>query len=193
MSQYVFFIFIIGMYGAHITAKPFFSPHKKKPREWKKKYLLSLLFQAKIHYLDIISGLPSYGAKCFSTNQRDGVERVLLISPRFGLSQIAGVRNSVVSKMKNFFFVFRFVHLLYKIINHGLRNEWWVAWIFCCYIIKSQSLSLFFNEHWNEVAPKAIGYISVLCFCLPFPSEKICYNLLLTLKRSKSAKRRRNS
>lgn len=53
--------------------------------------------QAKIHYLDIISGLPSYGAKCFSTNQRDGVERVLLISPRFGLSQIAGVRNSVVS------------------------------------------------------------------------------------------------
>ncbi|XP_055547639.1 uncharacterized protein LOC129731566 [Wyeomyia smithii] len=51
--------------------------------------------QAKIHYLDIISGLPSYGAKCFSTNQRDGVERVLLVSPRFGLSQIAGVRNTV--------------------------------------------------------------------------------------------------
>lgn len=51
--------------------------------------------QAKIHYLDIISGLPSYGAKCFSTNQRDGVERVLLVSPRFGLSQIAGIRNSV--------------------------------------------------------------------------------------------------
>lgn len=57
------------------------------------------LFQAKIHYLDIISGLPSYGAKCFSTNQRDGIERVLLISPRFGLSQIAGVRNSVVSTL----------------------------------------------------------------------------------------------
>lgn len=53
--------------------------------------------QAKIHYLDIISGLPSYGAKCFSTNQRDGVERVLLVSPRFGLSQIAGSKNSVVS------------------------------------------------------------------------------------------------
>lgn len=52
--------------------------------------------QAKIHYLDIISGLPSYGAKCFSTNQRDGVERVLLVSPRFGLSQIAGSKNSVV-------------------------------------------------------------------------------------------------
>lgn len=60
-----------------------------------------LPLQAKIHYLDIISGLPSYGAKCFSTNQRDGIERVLLISPRFGLSQIAGVRNSVVSTLYN--------------------------------------------------------------------------------------------
>ena len=56
--------------------------------------------QAKIHYLDIISGLPSYGAKCFSTNQRDGIERVLLVSPRFGLSQIAGSKNSVVSETK---------------------------------------------------------------------------------------------
>lgn len=54
--------------------------------------------QAKIHYLDIISGLPSYGAKCFSTNQRDGIERVLLVSPRFGLSQIAGSKNSVVRR-----------------------------------------------------------------------------------------------
>ncbi|XP_037956584.1 uncharacterized protein LOC119686158 [Teleopsis dalmanni] len=51
--------------------------------------------QAKLHYLDIISSLPSYGAKCFSTNQREGVERVLLVSPRFGLSQISNVRNSV--------------------------------------------------------------------------------------------------
>ncbi|XP_054081674.1 uncharacterized protein LOC105208444 isoform X1 [Zeugodacus cucurbitae] len=51
--------------------------------------------QAKLHYLDIISNLPSYGAKCFSTNQREGVERVLLISPRYGLSQIPSVRNSV--------------------------------------------------------------------------------------------------
>jgi hypothetical protein len=56
--------------------------------------------QAKIHYLDIISGLPSYGAKCFSTNQRDGIERVLLVSPRFGLSQIAGSKNSVVGGTK---------------------------------------------------------------------------------------------
>ncbi|XP_058118105.1 uncharacterized protein LOC131288158 [Anopheles ziemanni] len=57
--------------------------------------------QAKIHYLDIISGLPSYGAKCFSTNQRDGVERVLLVSPRFGLSQIAGIRNTVPQPICN--------------------------------------------------------------------------------------------
>lgn len=57
--------------------------------------------QAKIHYLDIISGLPSYGAKCFSTNQRDGIERVLLVSPRFGLSQIAGSKNSVVRQSTN--------------------------------------------------------------------------------------------
>lgn len=57
--------------------------------------------QAKIHYLDIISGLPSYGAKCFSTNARDGIERVLLVSPRFGLSQIPGIRNSVVSTHKH--------------------------------------------------------------------------------------------
>ncbi|KAH8311181.1 hypothetical protein KR044_004686 [Drosophila immigrans] len=53
--------------------------------------------QAKLHYLDIIASLPSYGAKCFSTNQREGMERVLLISPRFGLSQISSARNSVVS------------------------------------------------------------------------------------------------
>ncbi|XP_053955314.1 uncharacterized protein LOC128861298 [Anastrepha ludens] len=51
--------------------------------------------QAKLHYLDIIASLPSYGAKCFSTNQREGVERVLLLSPRFGLSQISSIRNSV--------------------------------------------------------------------------------------------------
>ncbi|XP_034663930.1 uncharacterized protein LOC117898554 isoform X2 [Drosophila subobscura] len=51
--------------------------------------------QAKLHYLDIIASLPSYGAKCFSTNQREGVERVLLVSPRFGLSQISSARNSV--------------------------------------------------------------------------------------------------
>ncbi|KAH8414021.1 hypothetical protein KR222_002345, partial [Zaprionus bogoriensis] len=51
--------------------------------------------QAKLHYLDIIASLPSYGAKCFSTNQREGMERVLLVSPRFGLSQISSARNSV--------------------------------------------------------------------------------------------------
>lgn len=87
MSQYVFF-------SSPGTQQQSFFFHKTKI----KNIYYPFLFQAKIHYLDIISGLPSYGAKCFSTNQRDGVERVLLISPRFGLSQIAGVRNSVVSK-----------------------------------------------------------------------------------------------
>ncbi|XP_049872673.1 uncharacterized protein LOC126371433 [Pectinophora gossypiella] len=48
--------------------------------------------QAKLHYLDIVAGLPSYGAKCFSSTRP---ERVLLVSPRFGLSQIVGRSNSV--------------------------------------------------------------------------------------------------
>lgn len=54
---------------------------------------LSVYFQAKLHYLDIVAGLPSYGAKCFSSSRP---ERVLLVSPRFGLSQIVGRSNSVV-------------------------------------------------------------------------------------------------
>ncbi|XP_013139382.1 PREDICTED: uncharacterized protein LOC106103999 [Papilio polytes] len=48
--------------------------------------------QAKLHYLDIVGGLPSYGAKCFSCARP---ERVLLVSPRFGLSQILGNNNAV--------------------------------------------------------------------------------------------------
>ncbi|KAI5637632.1 FERM central domain-containing protein [Phthorimaea operculella] len=48
--------------------------------------------QAKLHYLDIVASLPSYGAKCFSSTRP---ERVLLVSPRFGLSQIVGRGNSV--------------------------------------------------------------------------------------------------
>lgn len=57
--------------------------------------------QAKLHYLDIVSQLPSYGAKCFSAGPKgDTMERVLLVSPKFGISQITGTRNSVVSKQK---------------------------------------------------------------------------------------------
>ena len=60
------------------------------------KHLTAL--QAKLHYLKIISELPSYGAKCFSTNVSDSnVETVILISPKFGISQINSLRNSVVS------------------------------------------------------------------------------------------------
>ncbi|XP_021925317.1 uncharacterized protein LOC110832537 isoform X2 [Zootermopsis nevadensis] len=58
------------------------------------KSLTSL--QAKLYYLNIISELPSYGAKCFSTNITDSnMERVILVSPKFGISQITGLRNSV--------------------------------------------------------------------------------------------------
>lgn len=57
------------------------------------KHLTAL--QAKLHYLKIISELPSYGSKCFSTNLRDSNPEVaLLVSPRFGVSQIACMRNS---------------------------------------------------------------------------------------------------
>ncbi|CAG7827581.1 unnamed protein product [Allacma fusca] len=53
--------------------------------------------QAKLHYLRIIGELPSYGAKCFATNLRQdsSTECVLLVSPKFGISQISGIRNSV--------------------------------------------------------------------------------------------------
>merc|ERR1719346_31005 len=58
------------------------------------KNLIAL--QAKLHYLKIISELPSYGAKCFSTTLSDSnAETVMLISPKFGVSQINSLRNSV--------------------------------------------------------------------------------------------------
>lgn len=63
--------------------------------------------QTKLHYLDIISTLPSYGAKCFSFDQKGDVvsapEKVILVSPRFGFSQISSARNSVVSFTYSFF------------------------------------------------------------------------------------------
>lgn len=52
--------------------------------------------QAKLHYLKIIGELPSYGAKCFTTNLRDSnMETVVLVSPKFGISQFPGLRNSM--------------------------------------------------------------------------------------------------
>nr|XP_023020684.1 FERM and PDZ domain-containing protein 4 [Leptinotarsa decemlineata] len=54
------------------------------------------VLQAKLHYLDIVGQLPSYGAKCFSAGPRgDTMERVILVSPKFGISQITGTRSSV--------------------------------------------------------------------------------------------------
>ncbi|KAI9562022.1 hypothetical protein GHT06_012987 [Daphnia sinensis] len=54
------------------------------------------VLQAKLHYLKIIAELPSYGAKCFSTNFKSdsNVETVILVSPKFGVSQISGMRSS---------------------------------------------------------------------------------------------------
>lgn len=75
--------------------------------------------QAKLHYLRIISDLPSYGAKCFSSSinvscrssdecinqprnlkcdafQESNVESAILVSPRFGVSQINNMGHSVV-------------------------------------------------------------------------------------------------
>lgn len=52
--------------------------------------------QAKLHYLKIISELPSYGAKCFSTNLKDStMETALLVSPKYGISQINSLRSTV--------------------------------------------------------------------------------------------------
>ncbi|VEN55111.1 unnamed protein product, partial [Callosobruchus maculatus] len=56
--------------------------------------------QAKLHYLDIVAQLPSYGAKCFSATATAGAggeimgDTVILVSPKFGISQITGTRNS---------------------------------------------------------------------------------------------------
>jgi hypothetical protein len=59
--------------------------------------------QAQLHYLKIIAELPSYGAKCFSTNISDSnVESVILISPKFGLSQISSLRNGVPLNLCDF-------------------------------------------------------------------------------------------
>uniref|UniRef100_T1IM82 FERM domain-containing protein n=1 Tax=Strigamia maritima TaxID=126957 RepID=T1IM82_STRMM len=52
--------------------------------------------QAKLHYLKIVAELPSYGAKCYTTaTLRDSTtETIILISPKFGISQISSMRNS---------------------------------------------------------------------------------------------------
>lgn len=47
-----------------------------------------------VHYLRIIGELPSFGAKIFASHIRDSqVESAVLVSPRFGLSHVSGVRN----------------------------------------------------------------------------------------------------
>jgi hypothetical protein len=52
--------------------------------------------QAKVHYLRIISELPSYGAKIFPMNIREMVvESALLVSRKYGLSHVANLRSSM--------------------------------------------------------------------------------------------------
>lgn len=54
------------------------------------------ILQTKVHYLRIISELPSYGAKVFPMNIRESIiESALLISRKFGLSHVTGLRNSL--------------------------------------------------------------------------------------------------
>ncbi|KAL4702575.1 hypothetical protein ACJJTC_018570 [Scirpophaga incertulas] len=48
--------------------------------------------EAKLQYVGVVSALPSYGAKCFGCSRP---ERVLIVSPRFGLSQIVDQANSL--------------------------------------------------------------------------------------------------
>ncbi|GAB6029665.1 hypothetical protein CHUAL_005397 [Chamberlinius hualienensis] len=72
--------------------------------------------QAQLHYLRIMNELPSYGAKCFTTNLRNwrekkgprkekqsdsNMETVILVSPKFGISQIAGIRNAMPMTLAN--------------------------------------------------------------------------------------------
>lgn len=52
--------------------------------------------QAKLHYLKVIGELASYGAKLFATSTRDSsTETGILISPKFGISQVNSARGTV--------------------------------------------------------------------------------------------------
>ncbi|XP_065574676.1 uncharacterized protein LOC136036401 isoform X2 [Artemia franciscana] len=49
------------------------------------------ILQAKLMYLQIVRELPSYGAKCFPISLQDNLlEAVILVSPKYGVSQISG-------------------------------------------------------------------------------------------------------
>lgn len=84
------------------------------------KQLTSL--QVKLHYLDITSQLPSYGAKCFSAGPKgDIMEKVILVSPKFGISQIMGHRNSVVRSI--FFLILVWIILLLYYTYYGSNTK----------------------------------------------------------------------
>ena len=51
---------------------------------------------AKVHYLKLISELPSYGAKIFPMNIRESIlESAILVSRKLGLSHVTALRNSM--------------------------------------------------------------------------------------------------
>lgn len=52
--------------------------------------------EAKVHYLRIISELPSYGAKIFPMNIRESIlESAILVSRKLGLGHVTALRNSM--------------------------------------------------------------------------------------------------
>lgn len=58
--------------------------------------------QIKLHYLKIISELPSYGAKIFASNILESsttIESTILVSPKYGISHINSVRNSLPTSL----------------------------------------------------------------------------------------------
>lgn len=65
--------------------------------------------QVKLHYLDIVSQLPSYGAKCFPTTHKgDLVERVIFVSPKYGIGHVTEANNSTVN---NNFPIYSFIKI----------------------------------------------------------------------------------
>lgn len=61
--------------------------------------------QVKLHYLDIVSQLPSYGAKCFPTTHKgDLVERVIFVSPKYGIGHVTEANNSTVNHIIPFIY-----------------------------------------------------------------------------------------
>ncbi|CAK1541912.1 unnamed protein product [Leptosia nina] len=102
--------------------------------------------QAKLHYLDIVGGLPSYGAKCFSSSRP---ERVLLVSPRFGLSQIIGRGSSVPQSIAS----------LEEVESIRVKSEYCGSAEVAVFLQRDRVLALLMDERDAEEMPLVIaGY-----------------------------------